>query len=97
MGSTQNVFRRNAIIASLLASLIISAGFVTFISEDEMSYFLDLEIETQEPTTIQVFYDTGKGFSPKFVDKRRLTGNSGPQHLRFMLPLEKNTSSANRF
>ena len=89
MGLTQNLFRRNAIIASLLTSLIISAGFVTFISEEEMDYFIDLEIETQRPTEIQVFYDTGKGFSQKFVDKRRLTGNTTPQHLRFMLPLKK--------
>lgn len=89
MGLTQNVFRRNAVIASLLVSLLISAGFVTFISENEMSYFIDLEIETQRPTTIQVFYDTGKGFSQKFVDKRRLTGNPTSQHLRFMLPLKK--------
>ena len=89
MGFTQNVFRRNAVVASLLASLILSAGFVAWISEDDMSSFIDLEIETQEPTAIQIFYDTGDGFSPKFVDTRRLTGKSTSQYLRFMLPLKK--------
>ena len=89
MGFTQNVFRRNAAAASLLASLILSAGFVAWISEDEMSYFIDLEIETQESTAIEIFYDTGEGFSPKFTDKRRLTGKPTPQYLRFVLPLKK--------
>ena len=48
--------------------------------------YVDLDIASQAPTTIQVFFDTGNDFNPQQSSSNSLPGRDEPWVLRFKLP-----------
>jgi len=78
--------QKQSITLTILLSLLLATLCTFILSKEERDLYVDLEIVSEKPTVVQVFYDLGKGFRAELSDRRKIPGQDVPQILRFILP-----------
>lgn len=73
-------------VQGVIIALITAIIAAYFIPPRPGALYVDLDVASQAPTTIQVFFDTGNGFNPQQSSSSSLPGRDEPWLLRFRLP-----------